>query len=234
MSVKIAMQKTGIGALFGVFLLSVAMSDSAFATIIRSGTVLSSTPSACCNLVAERLLDQSGLSVGYTNGVTDFDSYLALNPTATGTSTEPNFPAGYFAGAGAIVDIDLGETLTLTRLAMWNDHDFQGVNAFHLLIADNSSFAGAVALGSFNALFGNNDNVQLDYAIGAPYQVFDLNDATGRYVRVEFDTAHLDVFINVGELAFGIDAESVPEPATLALFGVGLAGLRLARRRKAA
>jgi hypothetical protein len=227
------MKITGLRAAFGVLLLSAAMSHSASATIIHSGTVLNASPSACCGLVAQRLVDQSGLSTGYTSGVTDFDAYLALNPTATGTSTDPNFPAGYFALAGAFVDIDLGASLHLTRLAMWNDHDSQAVNAFHLLVADNIGFAGAVSLGSFNALYGNNNNTHLDYSIGAPHQVFDLNDATGRYVRLVFDTAHLGSLINVGEVAFGVDAVSVPEPGTLALFGFGLAALGFARRRRA-
>ncbi|MDM4766620.1 PEP-CTERM sorting domain-containing protein [Pelomonas sp. SE-A7] len=209
------------------------LTAGASAGAIRSGTVIASSASACCGLVASLLVDQSGLSSNYVNGVTDFDTYLASSPTALGSSTWPLFPAGYFAFAGAVVDIDLGASYTLARLAMWNDHDYQGVDAFHLLISDTADFAVSSSLGAFNAMYGNNDNNLLSYDIGTPHQVFDLTDATGRYVRVVFDSAHQDTYINLNEIAFdtGSGENHVPEPASLALVGLGLAGL-VARRRR--
>lgn len=216
-------------------LLATSTLNVAQAGVVRSGTVIGSSTSQCCGLTADKLLDQSGLSAGYVNGVTDFDAYLASNPTALGSSTGTHFPAGYFALAGATVDIDLGGTYTLNRLAMWNDHDYQGVNGFRVFIDDESSFAGATMIGNFSALYGNNDNTQLDYETGLPHQVFDLLDMSGQYVRVVFDSAHQDTYINLNELAFdaGPGGNRVPEAPALWLAGLGLLSAALVRRRTA-
>ncbi|MBN8532026.1 MAG: hypothetical protein J0L97_09235, partial [Alphaproteobacteria bacterium] len=168
------MKKSLIASLVGISLL--ASANLASASTVYSGSVINATPSACCGLTAPLLLDQSGLSSNYVSGVTNFETFTSSNPTHLGTSGTPS-TSGYFALAGAFVDIDLGSTLTLTKLALWNDNDYQGVKNFNLLISDNALFTGATSLGSFTATYGVG-NAFLDYQIGIDVQLFDLIDAT--------------------------------------------------------
>lgn len=207
-------------------MLAAGIISSANATTIISGNVIAQTNYP--GWTAEHLLDQSGLSYNYLSGVTDFDSYVGAAPTHIGTSTDST--KGYFSPGPAVVDIDLGSSFFLTKFALWNDNDYQGVKDFNLLISDNSSFTGAVSLGSFSATYGPSG-----YSIPTAVQLFDLIAAQGRFVRINFTRSHGDNFINVGEVAFGAGANNVntvPEPTSIALLGLGAMGLFAARRRK--
>ena len=117
-----------------------------------------------------------------------------------------------------------------TKFALWNDNDYQGVENFNLQIADNPGFVGAVSLGSFIASYGP---LPTDYSQPVPVQEFDLTDATGRYVRINFLDDHFNSgVINVGEVIFGVgESSAVPEPSALLLMCAGIAGLRLNSRR---
>lgn len=204
-------------------------SPAAAGVLTYTGTVLSA-PAGSFGLVAPRLFDESGLSATYANGVTGFTQYAASGVTHLGSSTTNG--TGFLAPAGATVDIDLGQNLLVSSLALWNDNDAQGVRNFSLSIADNASFANAISLGSFVAQYGY-QNTFLSYTKGTAAQVFDLNDAVGRYVRIKFETAYSGSNINVGELVFGAQApREIPEPDTLALTGLGMLAVARCRRRK--
>lgn len=218
------MNKNFIGRLIGLSLICLA--GSASASTVYTGTVIAEAHFG--GWTAAHLLDQSGLSAGYTNGFTNFETYVASGPTHIGTSTST--ANGYFSPAAAQVDVDLGATLKLTKFALWNDNDYQGVENFNLQIADNPGFVGAVSLGSFIASYGP---LPTDYGQPVPVQEFDLTDATGRYVRINFFDDHFNSgVINVGEVIFGVgELSTVPEPSALLLMCAGIAGLRLNSRR---
>ncbi len=136
------------------------------AGVVLSGTIIDASPPHS-GWSPQRLVDQSGLSATYTNGVTDFAAYLAGSPTHLGTSTST--AAGWFAPGPAYVIVDLGSTYTLGDMILWNDNDSQGVNSFSVEIADNPAMTGATSLGSFAATYGPSD-----YSIPVAAQPFDL------------------------------------------------------------
>ena len=99
-------------------------------------------------------ISQSGLSVGYTSLVTDFDTYVASNPTHIGSTAGFTWFAQSNAPFPITFDFDLGGTFLIESFAMWGDNQSlptsQNVNAFELLADNNPAFSPATLLGSFN------------------------------------------------------------------------------------
>lgn len=177
---------------------------------------------------AINLINQSGLSVGFISGVTDFDAYMAGNPThANPSGTEDVGYASPIGVASGILDFDLGAAYTLHRMALWNDIDSQALGAFSLQISDDPAFATWTVLGSGT---GATDVDPLSA------QIFALASASGRYLRLNATTVESIGLLNFGEIAFDATPASAaaPEPSALALGAIGaIACGAWARRRKA-
>ena len=99
-------------------------------------------------------IDQSGLSVNYVSGVTDFDIYMSGNPSHSVTPfttwfSSPGVSSGNF-------DIGLGGVVGIQSMALWNESQVrgQGINSFNLWADTQASFAAAVLLGAFTATEG--------------------------------------------------------------------------------
>jgi hypothetical protein len=174
--------------------------------------------------------DQSGLSTGFVSGVTDFDTYLATNPTHT------NIFSGYewFSNQGttsATVTYDLGSIQTIDRLALWNE-EISGIGSLNLLYStDNINFF------SLASNLSPTDNPPGSY--GA--DVFSFAATSAQYVRFEASGCPQAIpgsfsSCAIGEVAFstGRTTTNVPEPFTIVgtLIG-GTAALRMRKKLKA-
>lgn len=207
----------------GAILLSIGISSSAFAGVITSatGATASSTWGAANDIA--RSIDQSGLSTGFTSGVTDFATYLASNPTHGLLGSNDWFSAS--GVTRATVTYDLGSTANILGMALWNE-EFAGFGS------------GAISTSTDGVIFNPLSVITpFDNPVGFDYgaEVFDFGSVLAQYVRIELSgcpqpaSGGLNI-CGIGEVAF--DVGTVPAPAALGFLVFGLAGLGAARRRR--
>ncbi len=169
--------------------------------------------------------NQNGLLTGFVSGVTDFDTYLATNPLHS-----PVFNGNeWFATQNtttAVVTYDLGATLLIDRLALWNEES-SGIGLLNLSYSTDNI--------TFMSLVGNiipTDRAGVNY----PADVISFGGAVdARYVRFDMSNCPQPnggsfAACAIGEVAFSVN--SIPEPSSMVMLGLGLAALVGARFRR--
>ena len=217
-----------LGAVCALFAYGLSAINAQASTIISPVAATASSEFGSANAYdIGNTSDHSGLSAGFVSGVTDFDTYLAGNPTHTYIADDNE----WFTATGvasATVNYDLGSVYSIDRLALWND-EYSGISFLDISISlDNINFT-TVASG----LVPVDNPLYLDY--GA--EVFGFGSQSARYIQFDVGDCpqpdgNSSLLCGIGEVAFSTSA--VPIPAAVWLFGSGLLGLvGMARRKKA-
>jgi PEP-CTERM motif len=208
--------------------LAVALAGPALGSTIiapTSGVVNSGGPGFG---TLKETFNKSGLSTGYTAGVTNFDAYLASNPTHTTTF------AGFewFSNSGsnsAQVTYNFGQIFGIDRLALWNE-EASGIGTLDMLSSlDGITFT---SLGIFNPT----NHAAGGSSYGA--DVFSFKATNAQFVRFTMSGCpQPGATFNscaIGEVAFRTAdvAAAVPEPATWLMMILGFGAIGTSMRRK--
>jgi len=199
----------------------VCMTAEVRADFMLSAQSVINAPPPIGSFSFDQTINQSGLSVPYVSGTTDFGTYVALGPIHTRNNTPPNYGVS-FSLPPVDVDYDLGSTYNVKEMAFWNyPFNFSaGVTGMQVFTSSVPNFATSFLAGTFNPL--DDGDTLINHV-----QVFDLTDSNARYVRLHVTSTASTNGTGFSEVAWG--ATQVPEPASLA--AMTLAAVALMRRR---
>lgn len=200
-----------------------AGASSQAATVIGASSI-SSPQGSFSGFELEDAINQSGLSIGYTSGVTDFSTY-----TATATHDSAGSLNSGFTDTGGLPQVfsfDLGAETWIDGFAFWEVDNIGSVTEFELFADDNNDFSdgSSASLGSF--LVDANGS-------GLLAQIGSFSSVSTQFIHLNA-TLPVGLFDGIGEFAFRSSVSVVPLPAAFPLYGAGIAvmGFMVWRRKR--
>jgi hypothetical protein len=169
------------------------------------------------NVARGRTVTRRGTGWNNVNGSLT-DNILASANTQLSTSMFNSNPTA----EGVSLDVDLGSPMTLTGIGL-AENDYGGAGGRQLIETARLEFANDPSFATISAT--------RDLALAnIPYQVVDFDAATGRYVRLSFQSQYPNNDANLGFTE--LQLFQVPEPGMLGLvFGLPLILSRWRRAR---
>ncbi len=176
-------------------------------------------------------------------GTEDFESFadgaggpLAIDFGIAGTAT--------LSGSGAIQTGPSVGRFPVSGSKYWEtNEDFvidftTAISAFGFFGTDIGDFAGQITL---DFLSGATTSYTVNNTVNAPdgsLLFWGIIDDANPFTRITFGNTNFSDFFGFDDMTIGVSSQivdpTVPEPATLALFGFGLAGMFLSRKNKKA
>lgn len=172
---------------------------------------------ACCASAFAGVINFDDLSGDFTKAITG--EYHGLNWDNVATIRSDAFPgSGYEAGTVSQANTAYNRDGGTVAISKAGEGTFNFVGAFFTSAWLEQEIA-----------FEGYRNGQLAYSTAAS---FVLDTATPLWVELGWSGIDTLLIYNSSGTQWAMDDMVVPEPASLALFGAGAAGLMLARRRK--
>jgi hypothetical protein len=204
--------------------------QSKAATIVApiSATASTTFSSQINNYSILNTINQSGLSVGYMSGVTDFNSYLDGNPTHTSLSNNNEWFSEFYASGNFVaqtVTYAFSALTSINGFALWNE-EFAGIGTTQMLwSADGENYTFLNTINPEPSEFAPNNTV-------VPYsaQVFSFQSTAMMFFRLVIENCPGQPEnpssirgCGIGEVAFSsvppgsVPDSVVPVPAALPL-----------------
>lgn len=208
-----------------LMLFAAAMSDAANAVPILPNAVaiqpvsVVATTTLSTLYVAANTIDKVSLSANYISGITAASAIDGINPIDDQKGWQ-----GINGVKQGSITFGLGSSYTLDRVFLFwtNNGDKNNIANFNIDVSADDSFFSFVTAAFFSSPTPGKAIDRVDFT----------SLATGKFVRLNW-TALQGSYPGLKEFVAGGVPLSVPEPASLALLGIGLAGLGAMRRNRA-